>query len=50
MEGLVEEIAKGLLRGIGYIIAEILFGTLCYWVGGRSVKFLRWVSTLRLHR
>jgi len=33
VEDILEEIGKGFLRGIGYIIAEILFGTVCYWVG-----------------
>ncbi len=33
MDDLVEEVGKGFLRGIGYILAEILFGTICYWVG-----------------
>jgi len=33
MDDLVGEIGKGFLRGVGYILAEIFFGTICYWVG-----------------
>lgn len=33
MDDLIGEIGKGFFRGIGYIIAEIFFGTICYWVG-----------------
>lgn len=33
MDNLFEEIVKGFFRGIGYILAEIFFGTICYWVG-----------------
>ncbi len=33
MEDILEEIGKGFFRAIGWILAEILFGTICYWVG-----------------
>ena len=33
MDDLVGEIGKGFIRGIGYILAELFFGTVCYWVG-----------------
>ncbi len=40
MDSFVEEIAKGFLRGIGYILLEILFGTVCYWVGWPICKIV----------
>lgn len=40
MDGIIEDIARGFLRGIGYIIAEIFFGTICYWVGWPVCKIL----------
>lgn len=40
MDSLIEEVAKGFLRGIGYILAEILFGTVCYWIGWPICKVL----------
>jgi len=40
MDGLIEEVAKGFLRGIGYILVEILFGTVCYWVGWPICKIV----------
>lgn len=40
MDTLLEEIAKGFFRGIGYILAEIFFGTICYWVGWPICKLL----------
>ena len=33
MDDLIGEIGKGFLRGLGYILAEIFFGTVCYWIG-----------------
>jgi len=33
LDDLFEEIGRGFARGIGYIFAEILFKTICYWVG-----------------
>jgi hypothetical protein len=33
MDDLIGEIGKGFIRGIGYILAELFFGTVCYWVG-----------------
>ena len=33
MDDLIGEIGKGFVRGIGYILAEIFFGTVCYWIG-----------------
>lgn len=40
MDDLAEELGKGFLRGIGYILAEIFFGTICYWVGWPICKIL----------
>ena len=40
MDDLVEEVGKGFLRGIGYILAEIFFGTICYWVGWPVCKLV----------
>jgi len=33
MDEILEEIGKGFLRGVGYLLVEILYGTICYWVG-----------------
>jgi hypothetical protein len=33
VEDILEEIGKGFLRGIGYLLADIFFGTVCFWVG-----------------
>lgn len=33
MDDFVAEVGKGFFRAIGYILAEIFFGTICYWVG-----------------
>ncbi|HBP42059.1 MAG TPA: hypothetical protein DD644_09990 [Halomonas sp.] len=33
MDGFFEDIGRGFFRGIGYILAEIFFRTICYWVG-----------------
>ena len=33
MEDVLEEIGKGFFRAVGWLFAEILFGTVCYWVG-----------------
>jgi len=32
-EVIVGEVAKGLFRAIGYLIIELFFWTVCYWVG-----------------
>ncbi len=40
MDDLVEEVGKGFLRGVGYILAEIFFGTICYWVGWPICKLV----------
>ncbi|SDU21198.1 hypothetical protein [Halopseudomonas salegens] len=40
MDDLLEEIGKGFLRGIGYILAEIFFGMICYWVGWPICKIV----------
>lgn len=40
MDGIVEEVAKGFFRGIGYILGEIFFSTICYWVGWPICKVL----------
>lgn len=36
----IGEIGKGFFRGIGYILAEIFFGTICYWVGWPICKII----------
>lgn len=33
MEDIFSEIGKGFFRCLGYIIAEVFFGTICFWVG-----------------
>ena len=40
MDSLIEEVAKGFFRGVGYILAEIVFGTICYWVGWPVCKII----------
>ncbi len=40
MDDLIGEIVKGFFRGIGYILAEIFFGTICYWIGWPLCKFI----------
>jgi hypothetical protein len=40
MDDLIGEIGKGFFRGIGYILAEIFFGTICYWVGWPICKVI----------
>jgi len=40
MDDLIEDIGKGFFRGIGYILAEIFFGTVCYWVGWPICKII----------
>ncbi|WOI35583.1 hypothetical protein R1T43_10080 [Alteromonas sp. CI.11.F.A3] len=32
-EVIVGEVAKGLFRAVGYLIIELFFWTVCYWVG-----------------
>lgn len=40
MDELIGEIGRGFLRGIGYILAEIFFGTICYWTGWPICKLI----------
>jgi hypothetical protein len=40
MEDILGEIAKGFFRGLGYIIAEIFFWFVCYWIGWPICKLL----------
>ncbi len=40
MEDVLGEIGKGFLRGIGYLLADIFFWTICYWVGWPICKIL----------
>ncbi|OAL59928.1 hypothetical protein A6R74_01270 [Halomonas sp. ALS9] len=40
MDGFFEEIGKGFFRVIGYILAEIFFRTICYWVGWPICKLV----------
>ncbi|WP_143186913.1 hypothetical protein [Microbulbifer donghaiensis] len=40
MDDLIGEIGKGFFRGIGYFLAEIFFGTICYWVGWPICKLV----------
>ena len=44
MEEILGEIGKGFFRGIGYILAEIFFWTICYWVGWPICKVLTFGS------
>jgi hypothetical protein len=40
MEELIGEIFKGFFRGIGYILAELFFGFVCYWTGWPFCKII----------
>lgn len=40
MDEIIGEIGRGLLRGIGYLLAEIFFGTVCYWIGWPICKLV----------
>ena len=40
MEDIVSEVGKGLLRGIGYIIVDILFNFVFYYIGWPICKIL----------
>ena len=40
MDDLIGEILKGFFRGLGYILAEIFFGTFCYWAGWPICKLV----------
>ena len=40
MDTLVEELARGFFRGIGYLLAEIFFWTICYWLGWPVCKLV----------
>ena len=40
MEDILGEPGKGFLRAIGYLIAEIFYRTICYWVGWPICKLL----------
>ena len=40
MDDFGDEIGRGFFRLIGYILAEIFFGTICYWVGWPICKIL----------
>ncbi len=40
MDDIGEAIGRGFFRAIGYILAEIFFGTICYWVGWPVCKIL----------
>jgi hypothetical protein len=40
MEDILGELAKGFFRGLGYIIAEIFFWFICYWIGWPICKLL----------
>jgi hypothetical protein len=40
MEDIIGELAKGFLRGIGYILAEFFFWFICYWIGWPICKLL----------
>lgn len=44
MEEILGEVTKGFFRGIGYILAEIFFWTICYWVGWPICKVLTFGS------
>ena len=40
MEDILGEIGKGFLRAIGYLIAEIFYRTICYWIGWPICKII----------
>jgi di/tricarboxylate transporter len=40
MEQLIEEFFKGVFKALGYLLVEIFFSTLCYWVGWPVCKLM----------
>ncbi len=40
MEDILGEVAKGFFRGLGYILAEVFFWFICYWIGWPICKLL----------
>ncbi|XOV78223.1 MAG: hypothetical protein ACFHVJ_14915 [Aestuariibacter sp.] len=38
--GIFGEILKGFFRAIGYLIAEVFFKTICFWVGWPLCKII----------
>ena len=40
MDDFVGEVSRGFFRFIGYILAEIFFATICYWVGWPICKLI----------
>ncbi|MDK2594007.1 hypothetical protein [Pseudoalteromonas obscura] len=40
MEDVLSEIAKGVFRAIGYILADVFYGTVCYWIGWPICKLI----------
>lgn len=40
MDNLMEDIVRGFLRGVGYILADIFFRILCYWIGWPICKII----------
>ena len=40
MEDIVSEIGKGFLRGIGYLLVEVLFNFILYYIGWPICKIL----------
>ena len=40
MDSFFEEIGRGFFRGIGHILVEVFFRTVCYWVGWPICKLV----------
>ncbi len=40
LDNLIEEVAKGFLKGIGYIFADVLFNFVLYYIGWPVCKVL----------
>ena len=40
MDELIGELGRGFVRAIGYFLAEIFFGTICYWIGWPICKIV----------
>lgn len=40
MEDILVEIGKGFFRATGYLLADVFFWTICYWVGWPVCKAL----------
>ena len=40
MDDFIADVGKGFFRGLGYLLAEVFFDTICYWVGWPVCKVI----------